>query len=93
MADLGEGPGPPGPPSFWAKKTKMTEGRKARCVSKLKPGPLLSSKSGSVTDPIAIRQRLERSDFPAKRFVATHSDGLEIFGPGFCSPTSSWPFG
>ena len=35
-----------GPPLFWAKKEEMTEGKKA---SKIKPGPLLSSKSGSAT--------------------------------------------
>ena len=50
MADLGEGPGGPGPPPlFWVKKEEMTEGRKAGWASKIKPGPLLSSKSGSAT--------------------------------------------
>ena len=31
------------------KKEEMTEGRKAGWANKLKPGPLLSSKSGSAT--------------------------------------------
>ena len=34
-------------PLFWAKKKEMTEGRKAGRTSKIKPGPRLSSKSGS----------------------------------------------
>ena len=50
VADLGEGPGGPTPsPLFWVKKGGMTEGRKAGWASKLKPGPLLISKSGSAT--------------------------------------------
>ena len=50
MADLGEGPRQS--PLFWAKKEEMTEGslRKAGWASKVKPGPLLSSKSGSATE-------------------------------------------
>ena len=38
------------PSLFWAKKEEMTEGREAGWVSKTEPGPLLSSKSGSVSD-------------------------------------------
>ena len=53
MADLGEGPGGGGqPPLFWVKKEEMTEGRKAGWASKIEPGPLLSSKSGSATDAV-----------------------------------------
>ena len=36
-------------PLIWVKKEKMTERRKAGWVSKIKPDPLLSSKSGSAT--------------------------------------------
>ena len=51
MADLGEEPGEHTPtPLFWVKKEEMTEGRKAGWESKLNPGPLLSSKSGSATE-------------------------------------------
>jgi len=46
-ADPGEGPGGPGPPLFWVKKEGMTDGRKASRASKTKPGPHLSSRSGS----------------------------------------------
>ena len=51
VADLGERPGgpPPPPPLFWVKKEEMTEGRKADRASKTRPGPHLSSKSGSAT--------------------------------------------
>jgi len=51
VADLGEGPGGPGPPPprFWVNKEEMTEGRKAGRASKTKPPPL-SSKSGSATE-------------------------------------------
>ena len=35
-------------PLFWVKK-EMTEGRGTRWASKIKPGPLLGSKSGSAT--------------------------------------------
>ena len=51
VADLGERPGEgdPCPSIFWVKKEEMTEGRKAGRASKIEPGPLLSSKSGSVT--------------------------------------------
>ena len=45
VADQGE----PLPPYFWWKKEEMTEGRKAGWANKIKPGPLLSSKSGSAT--------------------------------------------
>ena len=48
MADLGEGPPPL--PLFWVKKEEMTEGRNPGWASKIEPGPLLSSKSGSATD-------------------------------------------
>ena len=34
---------------FWVKREEMTEGRKAGWASKIEPGPLLSSKSGSAT--------------------------------------------
>ena len=47
MADLGEGPGARDPLLFGVKKEEMTEGRKAGWASKLKPGPLLRSKSAS----------------------------------------------
>lgn len=52
MAHLGEGPGGGRVPLILGEKgTEMTEGRKAGWASKLKPGPLLSSKmSGSATD-------------------------------------------
>ena len=40
------------PPLFWVKKEEMTEGRKAGWASKLKPGPLLSSKSRSATGTV-----------------------------------------
>jgi len=39
VADLGKGPGGPGPPYFWVRKEEMTEGRKAGEVSKTKPSP------------------------------------------------------
>ena len=39
----------PPPPLFGVKKEEMTEGRKAGRASKPKPGPHLSSKSGSAT--------------------------------------------
>jgi len=61
VADLGEGPRGPCPPLFWVKKGEMTEGRKAGRASKTKPGPPLSSKSGSGTvfgDPNTIKQCL-----------------------------------
>ena len=46
-----EDPSPPPPtPLFWVKKEEMTEGGKAGWASKIEPGPLLSSKSGSATD-------------------------------------------
>ena len=48
MADLYRR-GSRAPTLFWVKKEEMTEGRKAGWASKLKPGPLLSSKSGSAT--------------------------------------------
>ena len=51
MTDLGEGPrGPATSPLFWVKNEGMTEGRRAGWASKLKPSPLLSSKSGSATE-------------------------------------------
>ena len=40
---------------YWVKKEGMTERRKASWASKTKPGPLLSSRSGSATGcPIII---------------------------------------
>ena len=42
------GPGPV-PLLFWVKKEETTKGRKAGWASKIKPGPLLSLKSGSAT--------------------------------------------
>ena len=45
MADLGEGPGGPGPPLFWVKK-EMTEGKWP--TGQVKQD--LSSRSGSATD-------------------------------------------
>ena len=52
VADLVEGPGvgEAPPPLFWMKKEEMTEGRKAGWASKIEPGLLLSSKSGSATE-------------------------------------------
>ena len=53
VANLREGPGGPVPHPprlFWVKKGKMTEGREAGWASKIEPGPLLSSKSGSATE-------------------------------------------
>ena len=52
VVDLGEGPGgaTPPPPLILGKKEEMTEARRAGWVSKIKPGPLLSSKSGSATE-------------------------------------------
>ena len=41
VADLGEGPGGPGPsppPLFWVKKEEMTEGKMAAMASKSRPG-------------------------------------------------------
>ena len=48
------GPRPALPPLFWVNKEEMTEGRKASWASKLKPGPLLSSKSRFTTDKYSI---------------------------------------
>ena len=45
-ADLGDRPSP----LFWVKKEEMTEGIKAGWASKIKPGPLLGSKSGSAAE-------------------------------------------
>ena len=50
VADLGEGPGGPGPPLFWVKKEEMTEGKMAGRASKSRPGSPLSSRSGSATE-------------------------------------------
>ena len=55
VADLGEGPGGPGPtPLILGEKEEMCEGRKAGWASKIKPRPLLSSKSGSATGAIHL---------------------------------------
>ena len=45
MADPVEPPSP----LFWLNKEEMTEGRKVDWASKIEPGPLLSSRSGSTT--------------------------------------------
>ena len=43
VADLGEGPGGPGPPPlFWVKKEEMTEGKMADRASKSRPDPPLA---------------------------------------------------
>ena len=42
------------PPFILGKKEEMTEGRKAGWASKLKPGPLLSVKSGSATASVLL---------------------------------------
>ena len=64
MADLGEGPGGGGgtraPTLFRVKKEEMSEGRKAGWASKLKPGPLLSSMSGSATSSQTIYRKPHR---------------------------------
>ena len=55
VANLGEGPGGPDRlphPLVWAQKEEMTEVRKAGRASKIEPGPLLSSKSGSATEGV-----------------------------------------
>ena len=44
VADLGEGPGGPGPPLFWVKKEEMTEGKMADRASKSRPPPPLCSR-------------------------------------------------
>ena len=36
-------------PLFWVKKERIAEGRKAGKAKRQKPGPLLSSRSGSAT--------------------------------------------
>jgi len=78
VADLGEGPRGPCPPLFWVKKGEMTEGRKAGRASKTKPGPPLSSKSGSGTvfgDPNTIKQSLivfDRETFPVWTGLNVH---------------------
>ena len=56
------------PPLFWVKKEEMTEGRKAGWASKIKPGPFLSSKSGSATaSPYIIRALIRH--WPFHEFV------------------------
>ena len=61
VADLGEGPGGPlpPPPLILVKNEEMTEGKMAGRASKSRPGPLLSSSSGSATElgEIKIRRR------------------------------------
>ena len=52
VADLGEGPGGPGLPLFWVEKEEMIEGRKVSKASNPKPGPHLSSRTGSVSSNI-----------------------------------------
>ena len=53
-------------PLFWVKIEDLTEGRKAAWASKLKPGPLLSSKSESATDfvdrMVVVHQSIGRSE-------------------------------
>ena len=50
VADLEEGLGGLQPlPLFWVKKKRIAEGKKAGKAKRQKPGPLLSSRSGSAT--------------------------------------------
>lgn len=50
VADLVEGLGGLQPLSlFWVKKKRIAEGKKAGKAKRQKPGPLLSSRSGSAT--------------------------------------------
>ena len=50
VADLVEGLGGLQPlPLFWVKKKRIAEGKKAGKAKRQKPGPLLSSRSGSAT--------------------------------------------
>ena len=70
VADLGEGPGGHPTPLFWVKKKEMTEGKKASRASKIKPGPLLISKSRSASDVF----RRPRSTF---RHLARHPDSMK----------------
>ena len=66
VADLEEGTPPPNPFLGGVKNEEMTEGRKAGWTSKLKPGPLLSSKSESATDfvdrMVVVHQSIGRSE-------------------------------
>ena len=57
------------------KKEEMTEERKASWASKLKPGPLLSSKSGSATDHkrFAVRQTCQTNYLTTITCIATES--------------------
>ena len=83
--------GPRAHPLFWVKKEEMTEGRKAGWASKLKPGPLLSLKSGSATEarwpsytfqPRVQRFRMKtrwRGSFPFRKRSMPFSRHLEIF--------------
>ena len=48
VADLKDGSG--APLLFWVKKEEITKGRNAGWASKVKPAPLLSSKSGFATN-------------------------------------------
>jgi len=56
VADLGEGPGWPRAPSFWVKRKKITEGRKAGRASKTKLGPPLAQGLDLPPTPIYIKQ-------------------------------------
>lgn len=79
VAVLGKGPGGPTSILFSVKKEEMTEWRKAGRASKLKPSPLLSSKSLSVT---------ERGHDTATAFNMCHAHfyGKVLFFRGqFCS--------
>ena len=50
VADLVEGlGGAPAPPLILGEKKRIAEGRKAGRAKRQKPGPLLSSRSGSAT--------------------------------------------
>ena len=66
MAGLGEGPGVRASPLFWVKNEEITEGREAGWASKIEPGPILCSKSGSAT---ALVDRLERIKVRNKHFL------------------------
>ena len=88
VADLGEGPGArfPPPPLFRVKKEEMTEGRKADRASKTRPGPHLSSKSGSATvscSNLKLHQTLEvKNIFKLEKTILqiTFNPGLTLTG-------------
>ena len=70
------------PTLFWMKKEEMTEGRKAGWASKIEPGPLLGSKSGSAAPlnlPFAfvslfLAELTEVKKNPQHLFVAVYRD-------------------